>query len=666
MGFLFDQAFGMITLMDSTETLVHELRETYVNQPDRVLSNITDEIVGKIRPKELLELKQTIGKERKGAHPQVLLAEAQETIERAQSNISSIDVQISGIRGDARAEAERANIFFQESGTVADNKNLSEMLHEQGNKSLKLAASLVDRTVVLEQQTHDLYQKIEESTDNVIEAAVDPKKDPKTDMATGRGLVEADVIRLSEIDNVAVERSRQDLMKNLVFVVKDMMLFHRGVIELGEEFDNRIKKYLAAGLISIAEFTAKGDEGLYWQMTEEDIKNDKALNLYFPEGSEIRKTLEEIKSLGIMIEPGRLNPGGGDEFITKFDLNVDRSEIVRQLRDETGTSVNPDERIVENRMEQERNRRLALAMEVVDQVIKNTTFSKDRPVMLDNAEKEYSLAEVSQRKNVYEMFYNHLNTLIPSVDEEAGISKQIVDIMFGFKDKLRSYFISSEGKYFTPGFGLLQPEVALRMDFAAVGSIFNFPTMEDFFEYANNADLLGKTKEEKDEYLSGLKKRLCRKLTIEDLRDERRFKEKVGDTIRKDILLKYYDFLFGEVNGKWKNRRKMDVMSLAGRGDSQAIFTVGSVRESGRDFAELNNRDRWIMWSNLIQYWVGEYDTEVNKKTSGGRYNHELVDGSFGRYIVGELKDKLMSQIPGRSTNLWSKLMSAPAEQRME
>lgn len=613
------------------------LRQEYIVNEPAALPPIIDAIRREIVVSELLSVKKGLTEERKGAHPQLLLMESEKRVENAKREKEGVENSLVKIRERSRASGEMGRNLVVMASKMGEQ---GAFLESQASVAYETAATLADESANITKRTSELFTVIQEDVDLIKEAAADPKKDPKTGLATGRGLVEANAIRLKEIYKINNERERQDKLNDEFFVVIDMMLFHRGVIELGEDFDKRLKEYLAAGLISVAEDTARGDDGLYWEMKGEDIDKDSILNLYFPKGSEIRRMLDEIKELGVTFEPGRLNPGGGDEFVFNLVCNTDRKSEEEKLRKESGGTVAFTEQNVTDALETERNRRKLLAMEVVDRVVSSTTFSADRPVIFQGAEKKYSENEVAQRKRTYKLFYENLNLLVPAVNEEADVTEEMSRFFYSFKDVLRGYFQStdSEARYFTQGQRMLSPEVDLRMDFAVVGKKVDYPAMSEVEKYASSIDEFVPGTEENQVYMKDLKTRLARKLSEDEINNPQVLEDRLVIEVNKDMLGRYQDYLFGQVNGEWKKRKKIEVMSMACRGNSQAIFTVGSVRESGRGFAEFDDFDRREIWANAYSYWIGTYDMELSKKNKGENYDSELVDGRIGSFLVKSRK----------------------------
>ena len=455
----------------------------------------------------------------------------------------------------------------------------------------------------MEGELKGMKKSVEQTIERSVRAGDAAAVDPKTGLATGAGLVYKDARLL-----VKGEEGRR-VMEDTVEVVMDMMLFHRGVEELGEGFDGRIK-LMADGLIAVAEYLADKDEGIYVQMSEEEIKNNKSLNKFFPEGSEQRVQLDELKNIGVKFEPARLNPGGGDEFEMRIDLNLRSGNY----------PVN------------EKRSRLSAMVAVMDWVLGNTTFTKDRPVLLgENREKVYSEQEVLERREAYEYFRNEMNYCIPHVKD--GVSERESSFIYNFKDELRGLFEDVEEMYFRQGKGLLSPMVELRFDYAQIGIVGgSMPVLADVVRYFDDRQPFGdQNSTEYGELTKSIKEQLVREMDETDLRDGAVRGERAKELVYRSVFEKYQRFLFGEVNGPWKSRKKMEVVTNAMEGRGKDIYVVGAAR---RSFTEtLSNVDKRNMWVSVIKYWVGRYKTELAKPAE--KRIPQLADenSSFGQYM---------------------------------
>ncbi|KKT35020.1 MAG: hypothetical protein UW23_C0024G0005 [Candidatus Collierbacteria bacterium GW2011_GWA1_44_12] len=544
---------------------------------EKSLVVFVNEISGKLNESELIDKKRA-GVKKEGARSVALLRAAEEDKESVQNRIRVLQEELDLLRANGM-------------------ENMANRIQEQIEGLSKTAERALDRSV-----------RAGES------AAVDPK----TGLATGEGLIGADAKLMMRIWD---KEEKWDVMEDTVEIVMDMMLFHRGVEELGEEFDDRIK-LMASGLISVAEYLAEGEGGIYSEMDESGKEANVALNLYFPEGSKQRGWLDELKELGVKFEPGRLNPGGGDEFIMRVDLNM-RSEPM-------------------NKRLGERKLRLKKMVRVMDWVIKNTTFSKDRPVLLGEDEKDFSAEEKKERMEAYTIFRNYINNIVPSVNSGEGVSSEQSRFIWDFKDELRRHFESvSESIYFQPGSGLLDPKVELRMDYCQVGTVSEgMPVMEEVVNYfESNRPLGDQGSSEYEEFVETIKIQLAQEMDEDELKNSQLLIGKTEELIYRAVFEKYQRHLFGEVNGEWKGRKKLEVMTMAMMGDAQSIYAVGSV---GRTFLpDVGDGNLKKMWSTVMRHWTGKF--------SQGKIADE--GNSFSKYL-----SEMVSQGPDGREN-WKRIM---------
>lgn len=628
----------------------NELRAEYIKAKFAGIGPLVIGLMEQLDPEDIFTSKKYNFNETDGAHPLLLLREADERALMNNKRREDMESALSKLR--------------KEVATIV------EMSGEQGRSGpdiQNVLGRIYVQIVNLEYSSRQLSDSLSNEGAHIIDAAENPVRDPKTGMATGKGQAESMALRLRDINKLEDQYEQYDRLDDISIKVSDMMLFHTGIAELGEEFDARLKDYFTAGLIIVAEFLAKGREGLYWEKDENDLEKNVVFNLYFPKGSEIRKKLEEIKRLGIIYEPARLNPGGGDEFNHCIITNVNRNDVLQDEMRKYGKWRGPDCDNINQLVAEERGRRIALVDDVISYVITNTTFSKDRPVILADSEKVFSNEEVLKRRKMFAYFCNSLNDTIPAENVDAEVTEEMSQFFYDFKDELRKFFLSEDvaNKYFVMGSGLLNPQVDLRMDEAVVGSIFNYPNLHDMERYvlANERYVVGSEKNK--EFLAGIKNIITKKLSEEEIKNKNVFFEKATIEIYKEMFAKFQDHLFGLVNGESKKRKKLDVLTMAGRGDAQSIFTVGSVRESGRVFVDLDDSCRRELWSNLISYWIGEYDIQTSNKLKGIAYNSTLVDGSFGKYLR-KTKKYMLANAEDLSENRWQWVTFRPSHTKGE
>jgi len=494
------------------------------------------------------------------------------------------------VRLKAQADKDRTAI-----GEVRDavNKHLATLM----------AAGKEEAVQAFRAQFAEIARLAERAVDRSVLAGERATVDAKTGLVSGRGMIDRDVEMIIRMRNGDESRA---VMEDVVEVMFDMMLFHRGVIELGDGFDDRIK-LMASGLIAVARYLADGEGGPYTQMNGDEKEKNESLKLYFPEGSPERKWLDELREMGVKFEPGRLNPGGGDEFVMRIDLNM------RNAGD------NPDEN--------ERRERLEKMIKVMDQVIKNTTFSRDRPVMLgENARVKIDEKEVAAREEAYEAFYNSLNKCVP-VAEDGVVTKDQTDFIFRFKNELRRWLIELKKEYFQEGKGLLRDDVDLRMEYAPIGkTAVDMPVIGDVWEYFEQHKPFGEPESAQyHEFLATIKSRLFHEMDTEDLSNLELRSRKTEELVLEAVLEKYQSHLLGEVNGVWKGEKKQKVLTEAAKGMPQSIYTVGTVERSGRNFPDnIGNADKIAMWIEIIRFWADKF-TEKSGWKEGDEFLKELV-----------------------------------------
>lgn len=493
-------------------------------------------------------------------------------------------------------------------------------------------AKIVDSLANIEIDSKKIGRLVKSQANLVKRITNEPPVDPNTGLSSGAGIVEANALSMVEIGKVTNPQERELLMSNHYFLMIDMMLFHRGVETLKDKFDDRIKNYFAKSLIGVASFLADDDSHLYSKMSQTEFDNNELLLKYFPVGSKERETLFELKRMGVKIWPARLHAGGGDEFEIDVDVNVSDSEHKNEII--VGVS--------------ERNRRIAMAMEVVSNVINKTLFSNERGMISE--EIITTKFDEKTRRQIYQEFYNLFNKLVPGVDEEAGVTEEMSQFFRETELALRDYFRSkeTENQFFRPDKGLMDCDVDLRMDYANVGNIFTYPTLLDFERYVEDNIMIND-----DDFIEKIKNNSAGICTEQDLSDPKRFRDMVAFSAYKELLYKYQQHLFGEVNGASKIEKKLQILKSGMAGDPQSIYTIGAIILSKRDMSAFDNYDKRSLWANVLLNWIGIYSMENYKKMNGDLdYNRNLVDGKFGAFLAS-MENRLSDIDPETGQTYW-------------
>ncbi len=410
--------------------------------------------------------------------------------------------------------------------------------------------------------------------------------DEKTEVATAAGMRESLEILLSE----AIETDDFSKLRKIEIQFIDMMLFHRGNQVMGADgFDERVKTVIG-GEKAVSRFSSKGN-GLYSPFLENEIGVDVDLNKYFPEGSESKVRLERLKELGVSVDVARVNASGGDEFVilrTYEDVGFEAQKI---------------------------------ADEVISGVIHSTAISVSREVILKGDSYELTTNEIQERKRIWDAYYETFNRIHVWVDERAGVDEKAARRYHDLADAIRGYFKSSEKTKDAKGF--LVPEIETRMDFAVVKRINGkLPILGEIEEMLTSGSLIGS---DYLKFIDHLKEKVAARLTLEELKDETIVDKAIKDEFVKEAWVKYFMMLNNEVNGTGKDRKKMNLILEAAKGDFQAMFTVGTVEKSGRNFATFDNYQKKMIMDDLHNYYLHRYMDEIRKMDEKLPYDEDLI-----------------------------------------
>lgn len=136
-------------------------------------------------------------------------------------------------------------------------------------------------------------------------------RDSTTDLYTSSGV--ADIAAIY-IHNSLQRNNAPSVLKNSGVVLGDMVLFHHANLTFGPKgFDERIKEYTDA-LVAAAKVTSSRQyDYLYPEFTPQEMEENKAMKLYFPQESKRREKLFSLRNK-VLLCPFRFHSGGGDEF----------------------------------------------------------------------------------------------------------------------------------------------------------------------------------------------------------------------------------------------------------------------------------------------------------------------------------------------------------------
>lgn len=378
-------------------------------------------------------------------------------------------------------------------------------------------------------------------------------------------------------------------------IMTDMMLFHAANQRLGVSgLDDRLFVCMQ-GQIAASKYL-DGEKNLYSQLSETETKTNKYIQEYFPDGSDSRKIIDQLKKVGVQISPFRINAGGGDEFGYAIEFKKELSS-----EDET-------------KYEQ-------LASDLILHIVESTSLSKDFDIIDESVKKrELKPDEILDRKEQYKQFYNSVNHLkfISRPERSILLSPDQIE-MNSFLDSLREYFIDQSNQ----GLGqeILDPQFNVAMEHATIDFNGNLPTLEDalmltiygkdsYFNAHNHNKLgffdeAGHYNEDKiDSYTTDLSIRLQNILPPEDLKKPDIVKRTIQDMVISDSVKNIFHILNEEVNVEGKHNKKANVFLKAISGDIRSIITVGACEQSGRAlYTPQNGKEKAIIINQIKDYY---------------------------------------------------------------
>ncbi len=460
------------------------------------------------------------------------------------------------------------------------------------------------------------FNNTTEAIDVTREVAVENLVDTKT----GLNVLPAAIEYASELfhDWLALEGVP---LSHVQVLATDMMLFHAGNESLGTDgFDARIATVMQ-GLKGMSSYLATDsrvisgeadkvpfveEKNPYAPLSAERLAAHRELKMYFPEGSDERAELEELRQAGVRIGTYRVNGGGGDEFM---HFIIFRGEATAELRQR--------------------------AVRLIDHVIKSTTLIPEQEIINGNMPRRLSEGEKhiadTRRQVMLAAFANYLNNLDTRHIPEY---RRLAD----FKDCLRSYLRAGNRPGADRGMAALlaDPQYEAKMDYAGLylegepGPAAELPSLDDalylFFEGADTYGRLHLDHEGKpmtgfygadgeiDEhkllsYAKDLYYRSVQKKEANDNGETRDVRSWAQEVMLKDISGNFLRLLNREVNGDAKKQAKVRRLIQACQGDPQAVFTVGSTLLSKRPFLDsLTDNDKVVILSELKTYYEGLFD----------------------------------------------------------
>lgn len=462
----------------------------------------------------------------------------------------------------------------------------------------------------IKSKSESMYQLTKEVLNDQTKDAMENYVDEKT------GLYLMSVISenaQSRIENWAENKNLSP--RGYKIIMTDMMLFHTANHRLGTSgLDDRLFTCMQ-GQIAISKFL-DGEKNIYSSLSENEIKSNRYIQKFFPENSDQRKKIEQLKEAGVQISPFRVNAGGGDEFGYAIQFT---KELDPEKESEYET----------------------FSKEVISHVIESSSLSKDFDVIDDSVkERKLTSDEILDRNEQYRLFCNSINLLKFKSRPERGIVLTPQQIESNsFIDSLRQYFVDQKNNEI--GKKIMDPETNISMDFATIDFGGNLPTLEDGLmltvygkdsyldEHKHNKyglfDENGNFNQDQiEEYTDNLAVKIKNLLSPEDIKKPELVKEVIQKSIISDSIKNIFHILNEEVNEQGKQNKKTNVFLNAISGDPKSILTIGASEQSGRSLYSPDSIEEKTFIIDIIKNYYKNLIQENNQNQSLIKFKQDL------------------------------------------